>query len=300
MSDPRKSAPRRRLPPWLRKRLTMTGPAAEVQRMLDELGLETVCANAHCPNQAECYARRTATFMILGARCTRTCRYCAVAHADAPLPPPDPDEPRAVAEASHRLGLRHVVVTSVTRDDLPDGGAAHFAATIRAVRDRLPEAVIEVLTPDFGGDRDPLGVVLDAEPTVFNHNLETVRRLFPVVRPEADYRRSLNLLAAASRTAPGVHTKSGLMVGLGETDDEVSEAICDLRGVGCDVLTIGQYLAPSDAHEPVRRFVTPERFDAWRDEAKAAGFRAVASGPFVRSSYRADRVFEERSDPPAC
>ncbi len=295
MSDPSESAPRR-LPPWLKKRLTMDGPAAEVQHMLTELGLETVCASAHCPNQAECYARRTATFMILGARCTRSCRYCAVAHDDAPLPPPDADEPPAVAEASRRLGLRHVVVTSVTRDDLPDGGAGHFAATIRAVRDRLPDAVIEVLTPDFRGDGDALAVVLAAKPTVFNHNLETVRRLFPVVRPQANYRRSLDVLAAAAGAAPEVWTKSGLMIGLGETDDEVSGAIGDLRSVGCDILTIGQYLAPSDAHEPVRRFVRPERFDAWRDEAKQAGFRAVASGPFVRSSYQAERVFEQRSD----
>jgi len=285
-----------RFPPWLRKRIPTGEEAARVRGMLAELGLATVCAGAHCPNLPECYARGTATFLILGATCTRSCRFCAI-EKTAPGPLRD-DEPQAVAEACARLALRHVVITSVTRDDLADGGAGHFARTIRAVRQRLPKTIIEVLTPDFQGRTDAIDAVLDARPDIFNHNVETVPRLYPTVRPEADYRRSLDVLAYAKRRgAPGgpVYTKSGLMVGLGETADEVRAVLGELRAAGCDILTIGQYLAPSAAHLAVARFVEPAEFAAWEAEARALGFAAVASGPFVRSSYQAESVFLGRS-----
>jgi len=286
-------------PPWLRKRVPSAGEAAAVRALLQELDLETVCASAHCPNLPECFARGTATFMILGNACTRSCRFCAV--PTGPFGPPRREEPDAVAEAAARMGLRHVVVTSVTRDDLPDGGAGHFARTIGAVRRRLPEAVIEVLVPDFQGDRDAVRTVCDAGPDVFNHNVETVPRLYPTVRPEADYRQSLAVLAAADRMLRETvaradrprRTKSGLMVGLGETPDEIRTVLADLRDAGCQMLTIGQYLAPSKQHVPVARFVEPAEFEAWEAEARGLGFAAVAAGPFVRSSYRAEEVFAE-------
>ena len=294
-------AGKRRLPPWLKKRLPASGAVAETRAILRELGLETVCQSAHCPNLPECFARHTATFMILGSRCTRSCRFCAVDHA-----PPEAvrdDEPEAVAEAAHRMKLRHVVVTSVTRDDLLDGGAAHFARVVRAVRRRLPRAVIEVLTPDFQGAHDAVDVVLDARPDIFNHNVETVPRLYPDLRPQADYARSLAVLRYASERADTPHadhagpaarlyTKSGLMVGCGETRDELADLFADLRGARCDILTIGQYLAPSDRHYPVKRFLPPEEFREIEAQARAAGFLAVASGPFVRSSYNAAELFE--------
>jgi len=288
------SAPQRRLPPWLKKRLPHGGAVAQTRAILEELGLETVCRSAHCPNLPECFARHTATFMILGSRCTRNCRFCAVDHA-APDAVRD-DEPEAVAEASARMRLRHVVVTSVTRDDLPDGGAGHFARVIRAVRRRLPEAIIEVLTPDFQGDRDALAAVIEAEPAVFNHNVEPVPRLYPALRPQADYRRSLDVLRwaremAASRSRR-IFTKSGLMVGCGERTDELHAVFADLRAAGCELLTIGQYLAPSGGHYPVDRFVPPEEFADYEAEARRRGFLAVASGPFVRSSYNAQSLFE--------
>jgi lipoic acid synthetase len=290
-----------RFPPWLRKRIPTGEEAARVRAMLAELGLATVCSGAHCPNLPECYARGTATFLILGATCTRSCRFCAIEKA-APGPPRD-DEPQAVAEACARLALKHVVITSVTRDDLADGGAGHFARTIRAVRERLPKTIIEVLTPDFQGCTDAIDAVLDARPDIFNHNVETVPRLYPTVRPEADYRRSLDVLAYAKRMGArhgvrlpqAIYTKSGLMVGLGETADEVRAVLGDLRAAGCDILTIGQYLAPSAAHLAVARFVEPAEFAAWEAEARALGFAAVASGPFVRSSYQAESVFLGRS-----
>ncbi len=286
---------KRRFPPWIRKRAGTSAEAARVHRLLADLGLATVCSSAHCPNLCECYARGTATFLILGSTCTRSCRFCAIRRAD-----PGPlrqDEPERVAEAAARLGLAHVVVTSVTRDDLGDGGAGHFARTIRAIRMRLPRAVIEVLTPDFQGSREALEIVLAARPDVFNHNVETVPRLYAAVRPEADYGRSLEVLRYAAERAPQeglkIWTKSGLMVGLGETDGEVRAVLADLRRAGCEIVTMGQYLAPSPAHAPVARFVEPQRFAAWEAEARAMGFRAAAAGPFVRSSYRAERVFQE-------
>ena len=340
-----------RFPPWLRKRIPAGGEAHEVRRLLAELGLATVCAGAHCPNMPECYARGTAAFLILGNSCTRSCRFCAIEKR-----PPGAlreDEPEAVAQATARLHLRHVVITSVTRDDLADGGAGHFARTIRAVRERLPQTIIEVLTPDFQGSRACVDTVLAARPDIFNHNVETVPRLYAAVRPEADYRRSLDVLAYAKSvggdaclgekkgavpfsgflekgtvpffsgaekgTAPSsqrreegtapfsacgsrIYTKSGLMLGLGEAADEIRACLADLRAAGCDIVTIGQYLAPSASHHPVARFVDPAEFAAWEAEARTLGFAAVASGPFVRSSYQAESVFASREDqgrPPA-
>jgi len=288
------SSPKRWLPPWLKKRLPHGGAVAETRAILEELGLETVCRSAHCPNLPECFARHTATFMILGSRCTRNCRFCAVDHGD-----PDPvreDEPQAVAEAAVRMNLRHVVVTSVTRDDLPRGGAGHFARVIRAVRRRLPDARVEVLTPDFQGDRFALQAVIEAEPDIFNHNVETVPRLYPDLRPQADYARSLEVLRLAGEFASSggrrIYTKSGLMVGCGETREELLALFGDLRRGGCEILTIGQYLAPSGSHFPVRKFVPPEEFAELEAEARGSGFSAVASGPFVRSSYNAQALFE--------
>ena len=286
------AASRPRLPAWLRRKVPASGLAPGVRRLLDELNLHTVCTGARCPNRAECFARGTATFMILGRVCTRSCRFCAV-----PTGPPGllrDDEPDAVAQAAAALGLRHVVITSVTRDDLPDGGAGHFARTVLAVRRRLPAAGIEVLAPDFLGRRDAIETVLDAGPNVFNHNLETVARLSPLLRPQASYARSLGVLALAAEGAARLgrprHVKSGLMLGLGETDAEILAALGDLRRAGCDLLTLGQYLAPSPGHAPVERFVPPEEFEHWRTVAAGLGFAAVAAGPVVRSSYRAETL----------
>ncbi len=282
----------RPFPPWLRRRIPSGDEVEKVRSLLSDLRLHTVCQSARCPNIYDCFSRRTATFMILGNLCTRDCAFCAVSHG---LPqPPDPDEPERVAEAARALGLRYVVVTSVTRDDLPDGGAEHFRRTVLALKDKAG-TLVEVLTPDFGGVRKHVETVLSAGPAVFNHNLETVRRLYPVVRPQAGYRRSLDLLRWARETSSDLQTKSGLMVGLGETGAELSEALGDLRGVGCDVVTIGQYLQPGKTRLPVARFVPPAEFEAYKREALALGFRAVASGPFVRSSYHAESLAKSRS-----
>jgi len=277
----------RRFPPWLKKRIPSETEVRGVRELLSRLKLHTVCQSAHCPNGYECFARGTATFMILGDACTRDCAFCAVGHG--PTEPVDPDEPRRVAEAVQTLGLRHVVVTSVTRDDLDDGGSRQFADTIRAIRD-VCDATIEVLTPDFQGACDALHTVIDARPDVFNHNVETVPRLYPEVRPDADYRQSLDVLRHAKERDPSILTKSGLMVGLGETQDEVHQVFADLRASRCDALTIGQYLSPSAAHHPVVEFVTPEQFECYKSDAEAAGFSGVASAPFVRSSYEADKM----------
>lgn len=286
---------KRRLPKWMKRPIAAGGTAAGVARMLRDLGLNTVCASAQCPNLPECFSRRTATFMILGGRCTRNCRFCAV--PGVPTEPVSEYEPAAVAEAAGRLGLKHVVITSVTRDDLPDGGAGHFAETVKAVRQALATSTIEVLIPDFLGDADALETVLRTGPDVLNHNIETVPRLYEQVRPEANLRRSLELLDRAKgfvrNSRRRMLTKSGLMVGLGETRGEISEVLKDLRSVGCDVLTVGQYLAPSERHTPVDRFVTPDEFDDIAAEARSAGFVSVAAGPLVRSSYRAESVFDD-------
>src|SRR5947209_7138434 len=281
------SAPARRLPTWLKRKLPHGNGNFFTQELLRELRLETVCENAKCPNRPECYARRTATFMILGNVCTRPCGFCSV-----PRGKPDAledDEPQRVAEAAVRLGLRHVVITSVTRDDLPDGGADHFHRCILAVRERT-RAVVEVLTPDFLGDPAAIDRVLEAQPEVYNHNLETVPRLYKKVRGRAAYQRSLDLLAHVKQRSPETTTKSGLMLGLGETTEELLEVLADLRAVQCDMLTLGQYLAPTLKHIPVARYVPPEEFDALAVLARSLGFRHVASGPFVRSSYHAGEM----------
>jgi len=282
-----------RLPAWAAKKRGILHEARPLRRLLRDIGVRTVCEEARCPNIGECFSRPTATFMIAGTRCTRRCGFCAVDTArPAPL---DVDEPRRIAEASRRMGLRHVVVTAVARDDLADGGAAHFAATVRAVRAAAPSARIEVLTPDFKGEEAPLRTVLDAAPDVFNHNLETVARLSRAVRPQASYARSLDVLARAKRLRPAVRTKSGLMVGLGETPDEVRAAMADLRAAACDALTIGQYLQPTRAHLPVVEYVAPVQFAEYGRVGRELGFRHVAAGPFVRSSYHAEDTFEERT-----
>jgi lipoic acid synthetase len=253
-------------------------------------GVATVCEEARCPNITECWSKRTATFMILGDRCTRRCKYCAVSTARPE--PPAPDEPERLAEAVERLGLMHFVITAVARDDLDDEGAGQFAACIRAVRGRRPDATIEVLPADFHARRDCIEAVCTAGPDVFNHNLETVDRLTPVVRPQGRYRRSLDVLRIVKELRPTMPTKSGLMVGLGETVDELRQAMRDLRETRCDVITLGQYLQPTPEHAPIARFYTPDEFDALAREATELGFLGVASGPFVRSSYNAADVYE--------
>ncbi len=273
------------LPPWLRVKIKKAALTEQTGRRLGCHGVATVCERAHCPNIGECYSRGTATFLIMGTVCTRNCRFCAI---DSGRPEPlDPDEPQRVAEAVADLGLDFVVVTSVTRDDLPDGGAGHFAATIRAIRGRLPEAGIEVLTPDFSGDTSALRQVLEAKPTVFNHNVETVPRLQPEIRPQADYDRSLGMLAAAHQIAPPIPTKSGLIVGMGETADETRQTMTDLAGAGVSILTIGQYLQPTRRHRPVSRYVPPDEFALYEQWGRQTGLAYVLSGPFVRSSYHA-------------
>ncbi len=279
-----------RLPPWIRLRLASGGRYIALRQALNAAALHTVCESAQCPNRPECFNRGTATFMILGNICTRHCRFCAVA-AGRPLAL-DPDESRRIAALTKQLGLSHVVVTSVTRDDLPDGGAGQFAATINQLK-TVPGLTIEILTPDFQGRAQAINQVLLAGPQVFNHNLETVARLQPLIRPQANYRRSLEVLSLASQARPRPIVKSGLMVGLGETDAELFRAFEDLRSAGCDLLTIGQYLAPSLRHIPVSRFVAPAHFEAYRAKALSLGFRAVAAGPLVRSSYHAEELFQD-------
>jgi len=282
-----------RLPEWARKGSPLRPGARPLRVLLRESGLNTVCEEARCPNLGECFSRGTATFMLLGDRCTRRCGYCSVSTA-RPLPL-DPGEPWRVARAAARMGLRYVVLTSVNRDDLPDGGAAQFAATIAQVRRSLPGAGVEVLTPDFLGDREALATVLAEAPEVFNHNIETVPRLFPSLRPQGRYRRSLDVLAAAREIRPGQVTKSGLMVGLGETDEEIEEVLADLRAAGVDVVTLGQYLRPTRDHAPVERYVSPLGFRALEDLARALGFPTVYSGVFVRSSFHAEEVYRSGS-----
>jgi lipoic acid synthetase len=289
MIENRKNPKRLAKPPWLKRRIPSGATYHGVRQILKDTGLHTVCQEAGCPNLGECYSQGTATFLILGDRCTRNCGFCAVAHGTPE--PLDQNEPNRVAEAVEKLGLTYVVITSVTRDDLPDGGAAVFSDTIRAIRRRAPGTLVEVLIPDFQGSRESLRTVLEARPDVLNHNIETVPRLYPSVRPGAVYERSVALLKQAREIDPSIPTKSGLMLGLGETSAEVRQVLADLRDAGCRALTLGQYLQPSMDHLPVERFIPPEEFEAWKRLGLAMGFSEVASGPFVRSSYHAQEQF---------
>lgn len=276
-------------PPWLRRRLPRDPNYQKVRNLIAAEKLHTVCQAAACPNQFECFSQRTATFLILGDHCTRNCRFCNI--EEGPQGPLDAEEPLRVAEAAAKLRLRYVVVTSVTRDDLPDGGAQIFNATIKAIYRRLPDAKIEVLIPDFKGDARALETVLEAGPTVLNHNMETVAALYSDVRPQADYRRSLDLLRRSREIAAHIPTKSGIMLGLGESSEELEQTLADILATGCRLLTIGQYLQPTKKHLPVSRYVPPEEFEAWKEFARSLGFKTVASGPFVRSSYNAHQLF---------
>ena len=280
----------KRFPPWLKRKIPPGGHANRVRDLLTDLKLTTVCQNALCPNLGECFGSQTATFLIMGAVCTRNCRFCAI---QGGVPEPlDLDEPFRVAEAARRLELKHVVVTSVTRDDLPDGGASHFVETVCEIR-TAADASVEILTPDFLGDKDSIIAAADCKPDIFNHNVETVPRLYNEVRPMADYRRSLDLLHLVKSTQPDILTKSGFMVGLGETADEVQSLLSDLRGAGCDIVTIGQYLQPSRERLPVERYVHPDDFEEYRSQAEGMRFLGIASGPYVRSSYNAREIFEQ-------
>jgi lipoic acid synthetase len=281
-------------PDWLRVRFP-TGPNyLELKDIIRSRTLHTVCEEAHCPNIGECWENRTATFMILGRVCTRACRFCAIT-TGVPVGV-DEDEPERVAEAVEQMGLRHAVVTSVARDDRPDGGASVFADTIRAIRRRIPSCTVEVLVPDFEGSRESLQIVMDARPDILNHNLETVRRLQRRVRAKAFYERSLEVLRRAKTMQPSELTKSGIMLGLGETREEISETLRDLRAADCDIVTIGQYLRPSEFHLPIARYVTPAEFAELKAEGMALGFRHVESGPLVRSSYHAHEQVKKRAE----
>jgi len=272
-----------RKPAWLKVSYNQ-GAVDEIAQLMRELNLNTVCREADCPNIGECYRKHTATFMILGSRCTRNCRFCNV-RCGAPAEV-DPEEPANVARAAKALRLRHAVVTSVTRDDLPDGGAGQFASVVRAIRELKPDTTVEVLISDLNGDTDALDVVIDAAPDILGHNLETVPRLYPSVRPMAVYNRSLKVLEHAAQRA--MVTKTGLMLGLGETKEELEDVFSDLVNVGCSILTLGQYLCPSKAHLPVAEYVTPGQFEAYKSLALRAGLKYVVSGPLVRSSYHAE------------
>lgn len=280
-----------RLPNWLVRPLCQGRHLNEVRRTLSRLRLHTVCESALCPNIGECFSRKTATFMIMGNTCTRNCRFCAVEKGHPN--PLDPSEPARIARAAKELGLSHVVVTSVTRDDLLDGGANHFAETIRSIREVDRNASVEVLVPDFAGSEESIEIVAREKPDVFNHNLETIPRLYKKVRPKANYHRSLNILKLVKELDKDILTKSGMMLGLGETEEELIAVMEDLRNVECDLLTLGQYLTPSENHLPVARFVTPEEFENIADKGKAMGFRGIASAPLVRSSYRAEELLKQ-------
>ena len=278
----------RRKPDWLRVRYRETPQLQRLFGLVSELNLNTVCSSAACPNLSECWSRGTATFMLGGNLCTRRCGFCDV-RTGRPEPL-DPGEPARVAEAIARLGLRFAVLTAVARDDLPDGGAAHFAASLRKIRERCPDCRLEVLIPDLKGRETALRTVLDARPDVMNHNLETVDRLQRRVRPQGNYVRSLGVPAAAARIRPEIPVKTGIMLGLGETQAEVMRTLADVRETGCSLITIGQYLRPGPEHLPVERYLEPREFEVWEAQARALGFRDVASGPLVRSSYRAERL----------
>lgn len=278
-------------PSWLVQRAPRPEDLSQMAALLQQHGLHTVCGEARCPNQGECFAQRTATFMILGNVCTRDCGFCSVSPGEPA--PPDAEEPQRVAQAVKDLGLRHVVVTSVTRDDLRDGGAQHFAATIEAIRADLPQAIIEILIPDLKGDVNALQIILEVRPHIVGHNLETIARLYPMVRPQADYSRSLHILARAKKNGSGILTKSALMLGLGESLEEVELALKDLRGASCDLLALGQYLQPTFRQVPVRAFISPPVFTQLKQRAEELGFACVTSAPFVRSSYHSEEAYRQ-------
>ena len=290
MSDLSKLNVHVRKPPWL-KRPLLLGPEYEgVRALLKKDKLHTVCQEAKCPNMRECFSHQTATFLIMGPFCTRKCRFCAVGHG--PICPPDPSEPARIAEAARIMGLSYVVITSVTRDDLPDGGAGIFVKTIREIREKIPTALVEVLIPDFQGNNDSIRSLVNARPDVLNHNLETVPRLYSSVRPEAVYSRSLELLRLVKQYGPKIPTKSGLMLGLGESSEEIEKSMKDLLAAGCSILTLGQYLQPTPEHLQVQRFIHPREFNRLRKTALKMGFLQVASGPLVRSSYQAKDLYQ--------
>ncbi len=277
-----------RFPQWLKRPLSQVGKAESVEAVLTDASLHTVCREAKCPNMGECFSRGTATFLVMGSICSRSCSFCGVQHG---IPSPlDPSEPARVCDAIEKMKLSHAVITSVTRDDIPDGGASHFAEIISLIRKRLPQVTIEVLVPDFRGNTNALESVLFAGPHVFNHNIETIPRLYQSVRPQASYGQSLEILAYASRFRVDLRVKSGLMVGLGETREEIFATMSDLLAHGCTLLTIGQYLQPSKHQTPVIEFITPGQFDEYKNHALDLGFSDVAAGPFVRSSYMAERM----------
>ncbi|MCD4712130.1 MAG: lipoyl synthase [Clostridiales bacterium] len=280
----------KRKPEWLKVKIDRPGNLTHVNTLIRSLNLNTVCEGANCPNRMECFSKKTATFMILGSICSRHCRFCNIESGN--LLPPDLDEPYRVAQAVKSLGLKHAVITSVTRDDLSDGGAMIFAMTIEAIKKESPDTVIEVLIPDFRGDFEALKVVMDAKPNIINHNIETVSALYEAVRPEANYAQSLELLKRVKTYDSSIFSKSGFMLGLGESEDGVYELIRDLKASNVDILTIGQYLAPSDLHAPMVEYIHPDQFKAYGEYAKSIGISAVASSPLVRSSYNAMETFE--------
>lgn len=276
-------------PSWLIKKTPKSANIKKIRNMIADDSIHTVCESAKCPNIGECYSKNTVTFMILGDKCTRNCRFCAVKKGATSRP--DPDEPKKVALAAQKLGLKHAVITSVTRDDLADGGAGQFSDTIKKLASADRHMKIEVLIPDFGGSESALNTVISASPDVLNHNLETVQRLYPIVRPQADYKRSLNVLKMAKKPGSSLYTKSGIMVGLGEKQEEVLGLMEDLRSVDCDILTIGQYLRPSKEQIEVSEYIRPEVFEVYKKSGGKMGFKKVFSGPFVRSSYKASEIY---------
>ncbi len=282
--------PQEKKPEWLRRRLPPSGRSSAVIAAIKSKGLHTVCEEAHCPNQLECFSRGTATFLLLGPNCTRRCTFCAVGKSR--VYPVDPAEPSRTAQAIFEMGLKYSVITMVTRDDLPDGGAEHIAQTVEAIRKACPGVGVELLISDLAGNWQALDKVVSTGPEVLNHNLETIPRLYPQVRPQANYRRSLELLNRAFKNSPPLVTKSGLMLGLGETKKEVLQSMDDLRESGCHLLTLGQYLAPSKQHHPVIQYIHPDQFKEYEAEALDRGFYGVASAPLVRSSYHADELYQ--------
>ncbi|WP_142413674.1 lipoyl synthase [Hathewaya massiliensis] len=278
-------------PDWLKVKIDLGANLKQVKALTQSLSLNTVCQEANCPNRMECYNKRTATFMILGSVCTRNCRFCNVTPGKPQCV--DPEEPRHLAEAVKELGLKHAVVTSVTRDDLPDGGASHFAKVIEEIRRLNPNTTVEVLIPDLKGNWDALKIIVDAKPEILNHNVETTPNLYKTVRPQAIYKRSLELLEKAKEMDNSILTKSGFMLGLGETEEEIIDLLKDLRAIDCDVVTIGQYLRPSKEHLEVKEYVHPDTFNKYRDIGMEMGFKYIASSPLVRSSYNASKVLEQ-------